>query len=40
MNMKEIRCGLDASDLGLSPLSGSCERSSEPSGSLEGGEFC
>jgi len=33
------RCGLDLSASGYRPMTGSCDHSNEPSGSVEGGEF-
>jgi len=33
------RCGLDASGLEQGPVSGFCEYSNEPSGSIKGREF-
>jgi hypothetical protein len=33
------RCGLDASGSGEGPVTGSCEHSNEPSGSVKCGEF-
>jgi hypothetical protein len=32
-------CGLDSSGLGYGPVAGSCEHSTEPSGSIIGWEF-
>jgi hypothetical protein len=32
-------CGLNASDSGYGPVTGSCEHGDGPSGSIKGGEF-
>jgi hypothetical protein len=34
-----VSCGLDVSDLGYGSVTGCCEHSNEPSGSIKGGEF-
>jgi len=39
MGNKMSRCGLDSCGSGYGPVAGSCEHSSEPSGSIKGKEF-